>query len=78
MAVDHFSAERSASPERCASSASTRADCALTYGEVLGTTSPVSVLRVTSKGFAALLETSPTIQRKIQKALADRVAPTAL
>ena len=42
------------------------------------TTSSVSVLRVTSKGFAALLETSPTIQRKIQKALADRVAPTAL
>lgn len=41
-------------------------------------TSPVTVLRVTSKGFAALLETSPTIQRKIQKALADRVAPTAL
>ena len=41
-------------------------------------TSPVTVLRVTSKGFAALLETSPTIQRKVQKALADRVAPTAL
>ena len=42
------------------------------------TTSPVSVLRVTSKGFAELLETSPTIRRKIQRALADRVAPTAL
>ncbi|HET9287063.1 MAG TPA: cyclic nucleotide-binding domain-containing protein [Gaiella sp.] len=42
------------------------------------TTSPVSVLRVTSKGFAELLETSPTIQRKIRKALADRVAPTVL
>jgi CRP-like cAMP-binding protein len=42
------------------------------------TTSPVSVLRVTSKGFAELLETSPTIQRKIRKALADRVAATAL
>lgn len=41
-------------------------------------TSPVTVLRVTSKGFAALLETSPTIQRKIQKALADRVAPSVL
>ena len=41
-------------------------------------TSPVTVLRVTSKGFAALLETSPTIQRKIQKALADRLAPKAL
>jgi CRP-like cAMP-binding protein len=42
------------------------------------TTSPVSVLRVTTKGFAALLDTSPTIQRKIRKALADRVAPNAL
>ena len=42
------------------------------------TTSPVSVLRVTSKGFAELLETSPTIRRKIQRALADRVAPNAL
>jgi len=42
------------------------------------TTSPVSVLRVTSKGFAALLETSPAIRRKVHKALADRVAPTAL
>src|SRR5262245_24638512 len=42
------------------------------------TTSPVSVLRVTSKGFTALLDASPTIQRKIRKALADRVAPSAL
>jgi CRP-like cAMP-binding protein len=42
------------------------------------TTSPVSVLRVTTKGFAALLDTSPTIQRKIRKALADRAAPSAL
>lgn len=42
------------------------------------TTSPVSVLRVTRKGFDALLETSPTIQKKIRKALADRIAPTAL
>ena len=41
-------------------------------------TSPVTVLRVTSKGFAELLATSPTIQRKIQKALADRIAPTAI
>ncbi|HET9242966.1 MAG TPA: cyclic nucleotide-binding domain-containing protein [Gaiella sp.] len=41
-------------------------------------TSPVTVLRVTSKGFADLLKTSPTIQRKIQKALADRIAPTTL
>ena len=41
-------------------------------------TSPVTVLRVTTKGFAELLETSPSIRRKIQKALADRVAPTAL
>lgn len=42
------------------------------------TTSPVSVLRVTTKGFTALLDASPTIQRKIRKALADRVAPSAL
>ena len=42
------------------------------------TTSPATVLRVTSKGFAELLKTSPSIQRKIQKALADRVAATAL
>jgi CRP-like cAMP-binding protein len=42
------------------------------------TTSPVTVLRVTSKGFAELLKTSPSIQRKIQRALADRVAATAL
>jgi ATP-binding cassette subfamily B protein len=42
------------------------------------TTSPVTVLRVTSKGFAELLKTSPSIQRKIQKALADRAAATAL
>jgi hypothetical protein len=36
------------------------------------------VLRVTSKGFAELLKTSPSIQRKIQRALADRLATTAL
>ena len=41
-------------------------------------TSPVTVLRVTSKGFAELMKTSPTIQRKVQKALADRIAPTVL
>jgi cAMP-dependent protein kinase regulator len=42
------------------------------------TTSPVSALRATRKGFSALLETSPRIQRKILKALADRLAATAL
>jgi CRP-like cAMP-binding protein len=42
------------------------------------TTSPVSALRATRKGFSALLETSPRIQRKILKALADRLAPNAL
>jgi CRP/FNR family transcriptional regulator, cyclic AMP receptor protein len=42
------------------------------------TTSPVSVLRVTTKGFTALLDASPTIERKIRKALADRVAPSTL
>jgi CRP-like cAMP-binding protein len=42
------------------------------------TTSAATVLRVTTKGFSDLLATSPTIQRKINKALADRVAPTAL
>jgi len=36
------------------------------------------VLRVTAKGFGELLDTSPTIQRKIRKALADRIAPGAL
>jgi CRP-like cAMP-binding protein len=42
------------------------------------TTSPVTTLRATRKGFTALLETSPKIQRKVLKALADRLAPTAL
>ena len=42
------------------------------------TTSTVTVLRVTSKGFAELLKTSASIQRKIQRALADRLAATAL
>src|SRR5262245_45018985 len=41
-------------------------------------TSPVTVLRVTTKGFGELLDTSPTIQRKVRKALADRIAPGAL
>ena len=42
------------------------------------TTSPVTALRATRKGFSALLESSPKIQRKVLKALADRQAPTAL
>jgi CRP-like cAMP-binding protein len=41
------------------------------------TTSPVTALRATRKGFSALLETSPAIQRKVLKTLADRLAPTA-
>jgi CRP-like cAMP-binding protein len=42
------------------------------------TTSPVTALQATRKGFSALLETSPRIQRKVYKALADRLAPAAL
>ena len=42
------------------------------------TISPVTALRATRKGFSALLETSPKIQRKLLKALADRLAPTSL
>jgi CRP-like cAMP-binding protein len=42
------------------------------------TTSPVIALRATRKGFSALLDTSPRIQRKVLKALADRLAPTAV
>jgi CRP-like cAMP-binding protein len=42
------------------------------------TTAPTTALRATRKGFAALLETSPAIQRKVSKALADRLAPTSL
>jgi len=42
------------------------------------TTSPVTALRATRKGFSALLDTSPAIQRKVLKTLADRLAPTAL
>jgi CRP-like cAMP-binding protein len=41
-------------------------------------TSPVSTLRATRRGFSALLETSPGIQRKIRKALADRLASATL
>jgi CRP-like cAMP-binding protein len=39
---------------------------------------PVSALRVTRKGFSTLLETSPRMKDKVLKALADRVAPTAV
>ena len=42
------------------------------------TTSPVTALRATRKGFSALLETSPKIKGKVLRALADRLAPTAL
>jgi CRP-like cAMP-binding protein len=42
------------------------------------TTSPVTVLRATRRGFWALLDTSPRIERKVMKALADRLAPTAI
>jgi CRP-like cAMP-binding protein len=41
-------------------------------------TSPVTALTATRKGFSALLETSPRIQRKVLRALAGRLAPTAL
>jgi CRP/FNR family cyclic AMP-dependent transcriptional regulator len=44
----------------------------------VSTTSPVTALRATRKGFSALLETSPKIQQKVLRALADRLAPTAL
>jgi CRP-like cAMP-binding protein len=42
------------------------------------TTSPVTALRATRKGFSALLETSPRIQQKVLKALAGRLAPAAI
>jgi ATP-binding cassette subfamily B protein len=42
------------------------------------TTSPVTALRATRKGFSALLETSPRIQQKVLKALAGRLAPNAI
>jgi CRP-like cAMP-binding protein len=41
-------------------------------------TSPVSALVVTSRGFSTLLDASPQIQRKVLKALAERLAPFAL
>ena len=42
------------------------------------TTSPATALRATRDGFAALLAESPSIQRKVLRALADRIAPTAI
>ena len=41
-------------------------------------TSPVTALKATRTGFSALLDTSPRIQRKVLRALADRLAPTAI
>jgi CRP/FNR family transcriptional regulator, cyclic AMP receptor protein len=40
--------------------------------------SPVSALRVTRQGFATLLDASPRMRGKVLKALADRLAPSAL
>jgi CRP-like cAMP-binding protein len=42
------------------------------------TTSPVTALQVSREGFSALLDTSPRIERKLLKALADRLAPTVI
>jgi potassium efflux system protein len=42
------------------------------------TTSPVTALHMTRKGFSELLKTSPRIQQRVLLALAQRVAPTAL
>jgi CRP-like cAMP-binding protein len=42
------------------------------------TTSPSVALEATREGFAALLDTSPRIERKLLKALADRLAPDAI
>ena len=42
------------------------------------TTTPVIALEATHDGFSALLDTSPAIQRKLLKALADRLAPAAI
>ena len=42
------------------------------------TTSPVVALEATHEGFSALLDTSPAIQRKLLKALADRLAPAVI
>jgi CRP/FNR family cyclic AMP-dependent transcriptional regulator len=41
-------------------------------------TSPVSALVLTRRGFSTLLDASPGMQRKVLKALADRLAPGAL
>ena len=42
------------------------------------TTSPVTALEATREGFSALLDTSPRIERKLLKALADRPASAAI
>jgi CRP/FNR family transcriptional regulator, cyclic AMP receptor protein len=42
------------------------------------TTTPVSVLVMTSREFSTLLHRFPDIERKILRAVADRLAPTAL
>jgi CRP-like cAMP-binding protein len=42
------------------------------------TTTPVSVLVMTSREFSTLLHDFPEIERKILHAVADRLAPTAL
>jgi CRP-like cAMP-binding protein len=42
------------------------------------TTSPVTALRATRKGFSELLKTSPAIQKKVLVALANRVAPDSV
>ena len=39
------------------------------------TTSPVTALRATRKGFAELMKTSPAIQQKVLVTLANRLAP---
>ena len=40
--------------------------------------SPVSALRMTRQGFSTLLGASPRMRGKVLKALADRLAPSAL
>lgn len=42
------------------------------------TTSPVTALQATRKGFSELLDTSPKIARKVLLALAARLAPTSV
>jgi CRP-like cAMP-binding protein len=41
-------------------------------------TSPITALRATRKGFAELLKTAPSIQRKVLTALAERLAITSV